>query len=248
VTYYSVNSPLDLSEALFRLCSLPEAARQNLLSAFLPQEDDMERMAQKVYKRNIDPRMSVLDITVSGASVASTDSNFEPTSDAVYHRAVLAWLSVLSEDRRMGSQVDWFLTHSILVTETAKDSLAVSTYSDERRADMIALQSLASRVSTHLSSQIVNRQSDTWQTEAVKGLRDITQRQEAPVSLLASLLNKIMDSSGETYASRVFSKLLAMLIHQSESTLQDKEAWLDLAKYWQKPGMHFIFPNILTNC
>lgn len=167
-----------------------------------------------------------------------------------YCRAMLAWLAVLSENRRLGSHADWLLPHVILVREMSSDDIMLADPADPYhpgRQDLLALRAVSERVAIHLCSQMTAAAPETWQADAVKALKDSSTGQDAPTKQLAVLLKQITASNELSYASRVFTSCLAMLLHQSGATQSDREEWLGLARTWQSKSEsnHFAADFVL---
>lgn len=232
------SSPVTLSEAYFKLCRMPNANRSHLMLAFLPQEQEMSKLASGVFEESPDQRLAVLDplLLTRVNSDKSDDDVQNSASRKLYQRTMLAWLAVLSENRRLGSQVDWFLPHAILVREVSRDVLACSEQTDAARPDLEALQAVADRVAIYMSSQIIESSSETWQSVAVKAWKEGGRPDSSPARLLSELFDRVTHSPSGSYASRVLSASLNMLLHQSGASLPEREGWVDLAKTWQKKG------------
>lgn len=236
----SHSSPVLLSETFFKLCELSSAIRSDLIVAYLPQESEMARLAEPLLSKRPDLRLAVFDplLLVHGSDGETEDPVDDPTIQ-LYRRSVLAWFSVLSENRRFSSQIDWIIPHSILVREFSGDALSTRPQDDASKPDLQALNAVSDRVAVHLCSQSMNQVEEAWQLgtiSALKTLQSVESNVSPPQRILASLLRHVMSSNDETYASRTFTASLAMLLHQTGASLKDKEAWLELAKHWQNKG------------
>lgn len=242
-------SPVTLSEAYFKLCRMPNANRSHLMLAFLPQEQEMSKLASRVFEESPNQRLAVLHpLLITQVNSDKLDDDLQNSaSRKLYQRTMLAWLAVLSENRRLGAQVDWFLPHAILVREVSGDIMAVSEQTDEARPDLEALKAVSDRVAIYMSSQIIESSPETWQSAALKAWKDGGQPDSSPARLLSELFSRVTHSPNGSYASRVLSASLTMLLHQSGASLPEREGWLDLAKTWQKKGQCTLFPVRLVH-
>lgn len=210
--------------------------------AFLPQEFEMAQLAAPVYSSWPDDRITVFDPVLLAHGEVETRQEETPANAFAesYRRSVIAWLSVLSENRRFSSQTHWILPHSVLVRDITGDILATQPRDDPSRSDTQALNAVSDRVAVHLCSQGMLEAADDWQMTAIATLRLPQQNASKELAtherILLQLVNQITHGSSETYASRTFTACLSMFLHQSGANLQEKESWLELAKHWQGEG------------
>lgn len=234
-------SPVVLSDVFFKLCELPSAVRYDLILAFLPQDLEMDRLAAPVHSTRPDDRIAVFDplLLPHNDEKNNQQNAFANPSARLYRRAIIAWLSVLSENRRFSSHTQWILAHSILVREITSDIISTEPQNEAGRPDLQALNAVSDRVAVHLCSQSMSDIADEWQMAAIARLKrpqDAHGNLTLPERTLVTLCQKVLDSDAETYASRTLTACLAMFLHQSGPSLKEKEAWLDLAKHWQGEG------------
>ncbi|GAA5944519.1 ubiquitin-protein ligase RKR1 [Sporobolomyces koalae] len=211
------------------------------LDDILANETDLHELYKKMALSDPTPELSVVVplVTLSAAAARPAPSRVDSAYLTAYPRALLAFLDVASRDHALARKSLWVVPHLLLLSNCARDELALSAYSTGMFGRAIPQEILerllgaSEGASSYFLSLASNALADGWHAKAVTHLRskEVTTTDDQLLRVLDGLAREARGTDAKAfYAQRAVSTVLSSALRYSEAGPQDAERWLAFAQ------------------